>query len=169
MPEALLQGKGSRNRKLWSPEPTPRPVTASGRSAEEQQPGGHAVAWPAQVAAALDLADIRWGLQWPTPAAWVAALALLPPKSRQTCSPSSGSSLSHSGLGWYCPCTPTGQRQILDSWGGLGKRPLPPGRPADGSMGGSHRRCSLGRWCLLGRRCEPDSLLKRLGETDFRT
>ena len=82
LPEALLQGKRSRNRQLWSPETTPRPLTASGRSAEEQQPGGRAMARPAQVAAALDLADISWGLQWPTPAAWGAALALSPPRSQ---------------------------------------------------------------------------------------
>lgn len=34
------------------------------------------MAWHAQVVAALDLADVRWGLQWPTTEAQVPAPAL---------------------------------------------------------------------------------------------
>lgn len=60
MPEAVLQRRDFSNREQQSPKTTPRLSCMAQRNKQARCDG---VA--CSVVAASDLADIRWGLQWP--------------------------------------------------------------------------------------------------------
>lgn len=116
-----------------------------------------------QAVAALDQGDINWGLQWPMPETLNIALVFGPLRVDKLKVQAQRAFSLLLGLQWFCPCTATGQSQVLNSWGAAGERPSY-WLTEDGRKGGIHKD-----WYLLDRWCAPDLFLLSLGQGAFGT